>query len=96
MPHPHLNGNLSCFGTAGSIIAEYVISNRFVEALNQILYASKQYTIPDGAGPNFVSGISNYDCIECPDGNYRNANDTLAYMRKLKEDENDDRCEDIA
>lgn len=70
--HPHLNGNLSCFGDASGTISEYLHGYRMYEALNAIAYSSQQFTMSDSyAGENFLKAIENYECIECPDGQFR-------------------------
>ena len=87
MRHPHLNNEISCFGTADGVIVQYLSSFRFAEALMQITYASKQITLYDGAaGSRFAKGIKEYKCIECPDGKFRTAIEILDEI--IKEEEN--------
>lgn len=70
--HPHLNGGLSCFGDASGIISDYLQNYRMYEALNAIAYSTQQFTLSDTyAGENFLKAVKNYQCIECPDGEFR-------------------------
>lgn len=80
MPHPHL-AEFSCFGDATYTITELTLMNRYAEVLNQIVYSSKQFTLGDeSAAGRFVNSILNYHCILCPDGEYRNFDDTMKYL----------------
>lgn len=93
MPHPHLNTYLKCFGNAAGIIAQYISEFRYSEALAQIYYASKQFTLQDGAaGEKFVDYAVEYNCIECPDGVFRNMIDFINYLKQ--QEETDDECQD--
>ena len=86
MRHPHLNNEISCFGTADGVIVQYLSDFRFAEALMQITYASKQITLYDGAaGARFISGIKRFQCIECPDGKFRTAIEILDEIIKEEE-----------
>ena len=87
MKHPHLNEELSCFGTAAGVIVEYLSKFRFAEALMQLTYASKQITLYDGAaGSRFIDGITKRKCIECPDGEFRTAIEILDDIAKEEDD----------
>lgn len=93
MMHPHLNSEISCFGTAAGVIVEYLSKFRFAEALMQLTYASKQITLYDGAaGSRFVRGIINRKCIECPDGEFRTAIEILNDI--VKEEDDNVECND--
>ena len=71
--HPHLNGGLSCFGTAEGPLRDLLTNYRLFEAMNQISYCIQQFTVSDVyAGENLLQGIEQYECIECPDGVWRN------------------------
>lgn len=67
---PHLERH-NCFGTARETIAQFTIDNRFVEALNQIMYSVKQLSLNDGAvAPLFTERMSNAECIKLEDGTF--------------------------
>ena len=79
--HPHLNAEYSCFGTAGNAIAEYIKDFRYTEALNQIAYAARQFTVSDGAAGNkLLRGMRNNACIELPNGEFTNMHGLLKYL----------------
>lgn len=79
--HPHLNADYSCFGTAGPAIAEYIRDFRYTEALNQIAYAARQFTISDGAAGNrLLGGMCDKHCIELPNGEFVNMDGLLSYL----------------
>ena len=79
--HPHLNSEYSCFGTAGNTIAEYIKDFRYVEALNQLAYAARQFTVSDGAAGNkLLRGMRDKACIELPNGEFVNMNGLLKYL----------------
>lgn len=70
--HPHLNGSLSCFGTAERLVRDMLIAYRLYEFMNQMAYCTQQFTMSDiYAGAYYVQSIRDYECIECPDGKYR-------------------------
>lgn len=74
---PHLE-RYSCFGTARETITQFTIDNRFVEALNQIMYSVKQLSLNDGAvAPLFTERMSNTDCIKLKDGTFTTMKDML-------------------
>ena len=80
--HPHLNGSLTCFGTAEGLLRELLMSARMFEFMNQVAVCTQQFTIHDSyAGAYYCQGIRDYECIECPDGEYRNF-DGLIYAVK--------------
>lgn len=80
MPHHHL-AEYSCFGNARETVSQYTLSNRYAEAVNQILYSAKQSTMGDtAAGEHFMSNIVRRECIECPDGKFRKFKDTMEYL----------------
>jgi len=88
MPHPHLGAHYSCFGNSETRIAQYSIANRFVEALNQILYAAKQITLSDdAAGVYLLKGVCENKCIELPNGEFEDIAGAIEYIRKEKEAE---------
>lgn len=67
---PHLERH-NCFGTARETIAQFTMDNRFVEALNQIMYSVKQLSLNDGAvAPLFTERMSNAECIKLKDGTF--------------------------
>ena len=81
MPHPHLGANFNCWGNASGSIMSYTTTNRYLEAMHQILYCAKQFTISDSAaGKYMLSGMINNQCIECPDGEFRNFDEAMAYL----------------
>lgn len=72
MRHPHLNDDISCFGTASTTIIGYLKQARLFEAMNAIAYSTQQFTLYDSyAADIFLDGIESKQCIECPDGQYR-------------------------
>lgn len=73
MKHPHLNTSLRCFGTASESILGYLRKARMYEAMNQVAFAAQQFTMDDSwARDVFIEGIDKVECIECPDGEFRN------------------------
>lgn len=79
--HPHLNSEYSCFGTAGPAIAEYIRDFRYTEALSQIAYAARQFTVSDGAAGNkLLEGMCDKSCIELPNGEFVNMDGLLSYL----------------
>ncbi len=83
MNHPHLNSSISCFGTASTTIIGYLKQARVFEAMNAIAYATQQFTLYDSYAANiFIDGIESKQCIECPDGEYRNFHELIKAIEK--------------
>lgn len=79
--HPHLNGDYSCFGSAAGPIAEYIKDYRYTEALSQMVYAARQFTVSDGAAGNkLLRGLADRKCIELPNGEYVNMQGLMEYL----------------
>lgn len=79
--HPHINSSFSCFGTAGPAIAEYIQDFRYTEALNQIMYVARQFTVSDGAaGNNLLIDLHEKECIELPNGEFVNWQGFVEYL----------------
>lgn len=79
--HPHLS-YFNCFGyDLPTLISELTLGNRYAEAMNQLLYCAKQVTLADGAAmDNLIRDMKRTECIECPDGAFRNFNETMTYL----------------
>lgn len=83
--HPHLNANFNCFGSAMAPIAEYIKSFRYTEALNQIVYAARQFTVSDGAaGEKLLDGMSRNACIELPNGKFVGTDGLREYLNETE------------
>lgn len=83
--HPHLNADFNCFGSAMAPIAEYIKSFRYTEALNQITYAARQFTVSDGAaGDKLLCGIRGTSCIELPTGEMVDAKGLREYLNETE------------
>lgn len=83
--HPHLNSDFNCFGSAMTPIAEYIRSFRYTEALNQIMYAARQFTVSDGAaGDKLLCSIEEKACIELPTGELVDAKGLREYLNETE------------
>jgi len=88
MPQPHLGARFSCFGTSSTMIQQYVNDNRFTEALNQLAFAVKEFSVSDVAvGKILVEGLVKNKCIELPDGKFVNLEGALKVIRGENEKE---------
>lgn len=86
--HPHLNTDYNCFGSAATPIAEYIKDFRYTEALNQIVYAARQFTVSDGAAGNkLLRSMRDRKCIELPTGEFVNMAGLLRYLGETEEEE---------
>ena len=81
--HPHLNGSLSCFGSAEGVLRSYLMETRLGEFMNQMSYSAQQFTMSDSyAAEYYLNGIRDFQCIECPDGVYRNFDELIAAINE--------------
>lgn len=85
--HPHLASNFFCLGNNAEYISQFIVENRLVEAINCILYASKQFTIGDaGAGVNFVHDIFTSKALKLPNGEFVDALEAIEYINEHEEE----------
>lgn len=85
--HPHLRGNLGCFGTAAPMIATYIKQYRFTEALSQLLYAASQSTLSDlAANGRLIEQLSDSSLkpIQLPNGEFVNTTGAIEYIKNHK------------
>lgn len=91
MNHPHLANDVFCMGNNEEYISQYITENRFVDAINLILYSSKQFTIGDTyVGKIFIENLFSDQCIEMPSGEYMDGYEAVEYMKAHKEEFADD------
>ena len=89
--HPHIGADsFTCFGNAAHTITQYILDFRYTEAITQIIYVAKQFTVTDeAAGGVLLREIESKDCIELPDGEYVDFDGFIKYLKDKGEIGND-------